>query len=317
VDQSDSDEDEARAEDGANEDSVVNDQLTQLVHDCRKLSVEEPETSERPQKSREKTSNLVEEHLRLEILRKRLEYEERGRKRKATLDKQRAKKAKESEDFSGEAQRIIDGLKEAEEYAFPNNLTASQRAVIHHCAEQAGISHETRGTHNRELVLIKKKPNIDLETPFSSQNKNVSMEPSPPITNPPDIGYTSKDVFTSLFTAPINHLAILNIDLNIEKSMLVKDPNALSDAFLNDILYDSYSLDDIKGYFQPDAFDELVKLVHKKRKISKCRVCKAFCYDLCICCDSCGHWLHYKCENVSHYHKSGKSKKWLCSYCKN
>jgi transposase-like protein len=275
----------------------------------RELEIEERVESGRVAVELERKRQESDDKLRSEMLKQRLLNEARGLKRKAAYEQQRALKEEQRVAFTSQVEGIITGLNEDEEHVFPSSLTANQRAIIHGMAESAHIHHETRGIEQRELVIKRRRLdyNNNPDIPVSSQAASQQEEP------PND---SCEEVLTSMFIGQVNYTAILNLDLNIEKNMLVKDPNALSDAFLNDTIYGDTTLDDIRAYFDPSAYDELVKLVQKKRRISRCKTCKTYCYNYCICCDTCTYWYHYKCQNVTYYHKSGKSKKWVSSNCK-
>ena len=65
--------------------------------------------------------------------------------------------------------------------------------------------------------------------------------------------------------------------------------------------------------FDETACTVVNETVVEKRRLSTFQLCNAFVYKDCINCDACSCWYHYTCAKVSNYHKSSKSKKWICS----
>ena len=85
----------------------------------------------------------------------------------------------------------------------------------------------------------------------------------------------------------------------------------LSDEFLRT----SFKIISLKEYFNDDAWLLVVKLFDSKIKASTCSICIKVCLEHSIQCDTCQSWLHWKCDNVTHYAR--KKKSYLCSICKN
>lgn len=143
------------------------------------------------------------------------------------------------------------GLVEEEEYAFPDSWSSNQREVIHCLATQNGVCHETRGKHSRQLVLLKKCSD---DLPQSSQSKNAHIENS---TTDWLNSKTKEEALLSLFDHPVNLKAIMNFDISIQRSMLLKDPNAISDVFLNEIIFAGHTVEVFKALFESNAYEEL------------------------------------------------------------
>ena len=61
----------------------------------------------------------------------------------------------------------------------------------------------------------------------------------------------------------------------------------------------------------------LFKIVSiKKFENSTCQDCNLLCYEYSIQCDQCEKLFHSKYQKCSSYQKSGKAKKYFCTFCK-
>ena len=68
-------------------------------------------------------------------------------------------------------------------------------------------------------------------------------------------------------------------------------------------------------YFSPEAWTSVIEKYNETVKVATCPKCEQLCLENSIQCTKCKYWVHFACDNVSPYAKSGKQKHWKCSDC--
>ena len=86
----------------------------------------------------------------------------------------------------------------------------------------------------------------------------------------------------------------------------------MSDAFVNQ----DFDIKKLKPYFDTDAWKAVQSLHKTCKNLMVCRKCNTVCSELFIKCVNCFNRIHFACDNVSYYYKTGKGKQFTCSFCK-
>jgi hypothetical protein len=105
---------------------------------------------------------------------------------------------------------------------------------------------------------------------------------------------------------------VIKIGAPISEDLVVTDPDLLTDVFIDR----SFNLNDLKRYFNDDAWLAVQAVVKAKITLSTCVVCSKLCFEDCIQCTNCHRWFHYACEGVdADSSDTNATSIWQCCLC--
>ncbi len=83
----------------------------------------------------------------------------------------------------------------------------------------------------------------------------------------------------------------------------------LSSIFLQELDFKTK----LSSYFEESAWIEVVSLISDRKLRSMCSICTKYCIDNCRYCSYCNYMYHFKCANITKYHRKTLSSKWKCT----
>ena len=115
----------------------------------------------------------------------------------------------------------------------------------------------------------------------------------------------------------LNELVIdyANLDNNYDRlfeETQIATASILSDEFIKP----EFDLNMLKVYFDNDGWSAVEELHKVKVRSCTCKKCTSICTESFITCTFCNTRIHYDCDSVNFYYRSGKGKQFKCSLCK-
>jgi len=113
--------------------------------------------------------------------------------------------------------------------------------------------------------------------------------------------------------ADLNESQRLTGIFRISKSKLTNEAYA---RILNEFIKPEFDLNMLKVYFDNDGWSAVEELHKVKVRSCTCKKCTSICTESFITCTFCNTRIHYDCDSVNFYYRSGKGKQFKCSLCK-
>ena len=132
-----------------------------------------------------------------------------------------------------------------------------------------------------------------------------------PLTSQFPINKLSENKINELLKEIIIDFSEVMDDHLFSEAEISTDSNTLSDEFLKP----SFDKSILRKYFDEDAWLAFCNLLSTKITLSTCNQCKVLCLEKCIECTKCMNWVHFDCDSISFYFRSGKGN-YKCNLCK-